>query len=219
MKPIRSIYMFALLATAVAVAGFSQSQHQHEQNTQEKDRDRWMWQLPRHVMESIGVRPGMVVADVGAGEGYFSLLMAERVGDGGRVYANDINERALGVLRERCREDKIENIKIIKGKPDDPLLPEAAVDLALLVNVIHLVENRAAFLENLKRSLKPEGTIVFVQWDADKMAVESPGWDPEDRAKYSQQTTLHMIGEAGLEVVRTETFLPVQNIYICIVRE
>ena len=215
----KSIRMICLIALVMAVCtGFVMAQHEHETRAQDKDRDRWMWQLPRHVMESIGVKPGMVVADVGAGDGYFSLFLAERVGEGGKVLANDIDERALGVLRERCREDKIENITIIQGKPDDPLLPEAAVDLALLVNVIHLVKNRTAFLDNLKKSLKPEGTIVFIQWDGDKMGLESPEWDPEDRAKYAQQTTLRMIEEAGLEVIRTETFLPVQNIYICVLR-
>lgn len=215
----KSIRLICLITLVMAVStGVGTAQHQHESSAREKDRDRWMWQLPRHVIESIGVKPGMTVADVGAGDGYFSVLLAERVGKSGLVFANDIDERALGVLQERCRNEKIENISIIKGKPDDPLLPEAAFDLALLVNVIHLIEEPTVFLEYLKKSLKPKGVIVFVQWDADKMAVESPGWDPEDRAKYSQQTTLRMIGEAGLEVVRTETFLPVQNIYICIVR-
>ena len=215
----KSIRMICLITLVMAVStGFVMAQHEHETRAQDKDGDRWMWQLPRHVIESIGVKPGMVLADVGAGDGYFSLFLAERVGEGGKVLANDIDERALGVLRERCRKDKIENITIIHGKPDDPLLPEAAVDLALLVNVIHLIEKPTVFLENLKRSLKPSGAIVFIQWDGDKMGVERPRWDPEDRAKYSQQTTLRMIGEAGLEVIRTETFLPVQNIYICAVR-
>jgi ubiquinone/menaquinone biosynthesis C-methylase UbiE len=213
---VKSIRSICLLTLVIAVStGFVTAQHQHEASPQDKDRDRWMWQLPRHVIDSIGVKPGMGVADVGAGDGYFSVLLAERVGKAGLVYANDIDERALSVLRERCLKDKIENITIIQGKPNDPLLPEASVDLALLVNVIHLIEKPTDFLENLKPSLKPGGVIVFVQWDADKMAVESPGWDPEDRAKYSQQTTLRMIGEAGLDVLRTETFLPVQNIYIC----
>jgi SAM-dependent methyltransferase len=210
--------MIVILAAVGTASGFGPAQHQHEQNQQDKDRDRWMWQLPRHVIDSISIRPGMVVADVGAGDGYFTVLLAEKVGEEGRVLANDIDGRALAVLRDRCRAEKIENVTIIQGKPNDPLLPEASVDLALLVNVIHLLDNPAEFLGNLKVSLKPGGVLVFVQWDADKMAVESPGWDPEDRAKYTRRTTLGMIEAAGLEVIRTETFLPVQNIYICTIR-
>ncbi len=215
MKKIRLLGGLLIMA---AVAGLTVAQHQHETSTRDRDRDRWMWQLPQQVMNAIGIKPGMVVADVGAGDGYFSCRLAERVGKTGRVLANDIDGQALSVLKERCHLDKIENITIIEGQPEDPRLPQAVVDLALLVNVIHLVERPTLFLENLKQSLKQGGVIVFVQWDADKMEVESLDWDPEDRARYSQQTTLEKVRAAGLDVIRTETFLPVQNIYICVPR-
>ena len=131
------------------------------------------------------------------------------------MFANDIDEKALGILEERCQWEKIKNITIIKGKPDDPLLPEAAVDLALLVNVIQQIENPSIFFGNLKNSLKPEGVIVFIQWDADKMVAEHPGLGSDFRSEYSQQNTLTMIDKAGLDVISVETFLPVQSIYIC----
>jgi hypothetical protein len=69
MRTLRSIGMIFLFTGALTAAGFGWAQHQHEQKPQDKDRDRWMWQLPRHVIDSIGVKPGMVVADVGAGDG------------------------------------------------------------------------------------------------------------------------------------------------------
>ena len=212
-RSIRLICVGVLIVTAAF--GLYSSQRDLKQKLRDRDRDRWMWQLPRQVMDKIGVQPGMVVADVGAGDGYFSIYLAKRVGKTGKVFANDIDEKALGILEERCRWEKIKNITIIKGKPDDPLLPEAAVDLALLVNVIQQIENPSIFFGNLKNSLKPEGVIVFIQWDADKMVAEHPGLGSDFRSEYSQQNTLTMIDKAGLDVVSVETFLPVQNIYIC----
>jgi len=212
----RSIRLICVSVLIISAASGLCSSHQDlKQKLRDRDRDRWMWQLPRQVMDKIGVQPGMVVADVGAGDGYFSIYLAKRVGKTGKVFANDIDEKALGVLKERCRWENIENVTIIKGKPDDPLLPEAEIDLALLVNVIQQIENLPLFFGRLKKSLKPGGVIVIIQWDADKMVAEHPGLDSDFRAEFSQQNTLAMIDKAGLDVISTETFLPVQNIYIC----
>ncbi len=215
----RSILLICVSVLIMTAAfGLYSTQQDLKQKLHDRDRDRWMWQLPRQVMDKIGVQPGMVVADVGAGDGYFSVYLAKRVGKTGKVFANDIDEKALGILKERCQWEKIKNITIIKGKPDDPLLPEAAVDLALLVNVIQQIENPSVFFDNLKKSLKPGGVIVFIQWDADKMMAEHPGLDSDFRVEFSQQNTLMMIDKAGLNIISTETFLPVQNIYICKLR-
>lgn len=215
----RSIRLTCVSVLIMTVAfGLCSAQQDLKQKLRDRDRDRWMWQLPRQVMDKIGVQPGMVVADVGAGDGYFSVYLAKKVGKTGKVYANDIDERALDILKERCQWEKIKNITIIKGKQDDPLLPEGAVDLALFVNVIQQIENLPVFFGNLKRSLKPGAVIVFIQWDADKMVAEHPGLGSDFRAEFSQQNTLMMIDKAGLDVIGTETFLPVQNIYICKLR-
>jgi ubiquinone/menaquinone biosynthesis C-methylase UbiE len=167
-------------------------------------------------MEEIGVRPGMRVADVGAGDGYFTLLLAEAVGASGEVFASDIDADALHVLEERRDSVEAQNIHIILGTEDDPLLPDSSIDLVLIVNTIHLVENPTAFLENVRRSVKPSGMVVFVQWSAEKMDSEAGDeWDATDRARYTLRTTLRTIYDGGLEVVRLLDFLPMQGIYIC----
>jgi ubiquinone/menaquinone biosynthesis C-methylase UbiE len=209
-------FVIPMLLTALVTPSLSNAQHTHEHDASRvasDDRDRWSWQLPNQVIEAIGVVPGMVVADIGAGEGYFVGRLAETVGEAGHVYANDIDPNAVAALRRSFGSTS--NVTIVRGKADDPLLPDASIDLALLVNVIHLVEHPMQFLRNLAASLAPEGRVVFVQWDAAKMERELTGWDPTDREKYTMRTTLRTIYDAGYEVIDILDLLPVQNIYIC----
>ena len=110
----------------------------------------------------------MVVVDIGAGEGYFTFRIARRVGQNGMVYANDINTKLLYILDERRKQERVENITTILGKPDDPLLPEKKIDIALLVNLVHLLDKPIVFLKNIRSCFKPGGTLILVQWDAEK---------------------------------------------------
>lgn len=171
--------------------------------------------MPRRVMEEIGVKTGMRVADVGTGDGYFTLRLAEAVGAGGEVFASDVDAAALRVLEERRDSANLHNVRIILGTEDDPLLPDSTIDLVLIVNTIHLVDNPTAFLGNVRLSVKPGGRVVLVQWSAEKLDSEAVGWDPADRERYTLRTTLRTIYDGGLEVVRLLDFLPMQNIYVC----
>lgn len=210
--------LFKMLLISIVIVGMCDlvlsQEHSHEQN-QERDRDRWMWQQPEMVMDVLGVREGMVVADIGAGEGYFTFRLARRIGQKGLVYANEISRAFIKAIEEHCRQDGVENIKTILGDSDDPLLPENKIDIALLVNLIHLVDKPVLFLENIKPCLKPEGRLVLVQWDAKKLLSESPGGSLEDVKEFLKEDLLENIQTAGYEVIRTEIFLSMQNIYIC----
>ena len=104
----------------MCLLGQQDQENQHEQRREERNRNRWHWQMPVRVMDEIGVKAGMMVADVGAGEGYFSFHLAERIGNNGNVYANDIDNNALQVIRDRCERENIQNISVILGKKDDP---------------------------------------------------------------------------------------------------
>jgi ubiquinone/menaquinone biosynthesis C-methylase UbiE len=146
-------------------------------------------------MDELDIGPGMNVADVGAGIGYFTLKLSKRVGKTGKVYASDIDENALAFLNERRKDAGMDNISIIQGREDDPMIPKASVDLVLIVNTIQLVKEKTVFLNNIRNSLKEKGKLVFVQWDAEKMDSELPGWD--------------------YEVLEIKDFLPMQLIYIC----
>jgi ubiquinone/menaquinone biosynthesis C-methylase UbiE len=177
------------------------------------------WQMPNRVLDEIGVKSGQTIADVGCGIGYFSVRLASKVGNPGIVYASDIDRGALDFLREKMERQNIQNLKIIEGKRDDPLLPDSSIDIVLIVNTIHLIDRPSSYLSNLKSSLQPDGYVVIVQWDAEKMDPEAPDWSAEDREKYTQRTTLRIIYDAGFEIKRILDFLPVQLIYICYPRK
>ena len=128
--------------------------------------------MPVRVMDEIGVRPGMTVADVGAGDGWFTFYLAERVGSSGRVIAEDIDAQALEAVRERCAQEKVSNVSVLVGGMEDPKLPAGAVDLALMVNVLSALGNAKNFLGNLAKGLKPDGRLVVIDWNPVKLYPE-----------------------------------------------
>ena len=92
---------------------------------------------PDKVMDVVGVKPGMVIGEVGAGNGYFTFHLSRRVGDSGKIYANDISSRALTSLSRKCDEEGITNIETIVGEVEDPLLPDDELDMVFIVNAFH----------------------------------------------------------------------------------
>lgn len=182
----------------------------------ERERNRWQWQMPNRVMDELGIKAGQIIGDVGAGDGYFTFRLAERIGQTGRIYASDIDSQALQGLKAVSREKRLENITVILGTDCDPKLPAKSMDMILMVNVIHLVNEPTLFLQNITKSLKPGAYLVIIQWDAEKMGKELKGWKKNDRALYSMRTNLRKIYTAGLEVERILDFLPLQKIYICV---
>ncbi len=115
------------------------------------------------VMDMADIQPGMTVADIGAGEGYYTVRLAEKVGASGRVLAQDIDRDALQRLGRRVERDQLENISIKLGKPDDPQLPVDSFDRVFLVHMYHEVTEPYAFLWRLWPSLAETGQIVVVE--------------------------------------------------------
>jgi len=173
--------------------------------------DREQWQMPIRVMDEIGVKPGMTVADVGAGDGWFTFYLAERVGSPGRVIAEDIDAQALKVVRERCAQERVSNVSVLVGGMEDPKLPAGAVDVALMVNVLSALGNAKNFLGNLAKGLKPDGRLVVIDWNPVKLYPEMA----EQETKAALRHTLRQIQDADFEVLKTLDFLPTQTIWIC----
>ena len=118
------------------------------------------------VMQLAAIKPGMWVADVGAGEGYYTVRLAPAVGRRGRVLAEDIIAETRNRLAQRVERERLDNVAVLLGKPDDPMLPRRSFDRILLVHMYHEVQSPYAFLWNLREGLKPAGEVVVV--DADR---------------------------------------------------
>ncbi len=177
------------------------------------DPDAWearhnAYQPPEKVMDAMGVKPGMVIAEVGAGRGRYAVHMAARVGDTGKVYANDIDEDALEYLRFRCERDGIDNIETILGEVTDPLLPEGEIDIVYVINTYHHFDEPVELMRNIRSALKPSGVLVIVEHDPEKYPSAGPGHStPQDEL-------LDQAKQAGYELVRIESFLERDNINI-----
>ena len=114
------------------------------------------------VMDVLGIGPGKVVADVGAGSGWFTVRAARRVGGGGLIYAVDINPEAIRYVEERAKKEELRNVKTILGKADDPRLPAGSVDAVLLLKTYHEVAQPIALLQNLRAALRPGAKVGVI---------------------------------------------------------
>jgi protein-L-isoaspartate O-methyltransferase len=121
-------------------------------------------EAPAKLIEVLKLKEGMVVADVGAGSGYHSFRMSEKVGPKGKVLAVDIQKEMLDALRKRAREKKITNVEPVLGEENDPKLPEGKVDLILLVDVYHEFAQPYEMTQAMVKALRPGGRLVFVEF-------------------------------------------------------
>ncbi len=165
-------------------------------------------QPPDKIMDAIGVKPGMVLGEIGAGTGRLTVWLADRVGDEGKIYANDIDIQALEHLKERCVKDNLHNVETIVGEIEDPLLPENALDIAFMINVYHHLDRPVALIRNIIPCLKATGILAIVDTEPEKSGFGSNHSTPKEEI-------LAQLDEAGYELIRVETFLPDDNIYIC----
>jgi 2-polyprenyl-3-methyl-5-hydroxy-6-metoxy-1,4-benzoquinol methylase len=114
------------------------------------------------VMDRARIAPGMTVADIGAGEGYYTIRLASRVGAQGRVLAQDIVPAVRDALAARVAREQLANVSVRLGEPDDPKLPENSFDRVLMVHMYHEIEEPYAFLWHLRPSVKADGAVVVV---------------------------------------------------------
>ena len=152
---------------------------------------------PDRVLDVVGLRPGMVVGEAGAGKGYFTIKLARRVGPTGTVYANDIDASALEALEDRAQREKLTNITTVVGEVSDPLFPEQ-VDIVFMVYAFHDFDRPVEFLDNLERYLKPGATVVVL--DEDPVVTG-------DHHFLTPAEVLEHFGQAGYERLAVEDFL------------
>jgi SAM-dependent methyltransferase len=119
---------------------------------------------PEGALDALNLKPGMTVADVGAGTGYMSLKMAKRVGSSGKVYAEDVQPEMLQKVRENAAKAKASNVVTVQGSYTDPMLPKGQVDLILLVDVYHEFSEPQRMLRGIRAALKPDGRLVLLEY-------------------------------------------------------
>lgn len=157
-------------------------------------------QPPGRVMDAIGIMPGMSVAEVGAGKGRYVVHMAERVGERGMVYANDIDGEALDYLSHRCERDGIGNVETVLGRVTDPCLPAGKMDVIYMINTYHHLDDPVALMKNILPALKEGGLFVIIEHDPVKFPAGGEHFTEHD-------VLIAEVEEAGFELVRVEDFL------------
>jgi ubiquinone/menaquinone biosynthesis C-methylase UbiE len=164
---------------------------------------------PDAALDAIGIAKGSTVADVGAGAGYMTWRLADRVGPAGKVYANDIQPKMLELLRKNMAERKLANVETVLGELDDPKLPRGAVDLILLVDVYHEFSAPQKMLGHMRESLKPDGRLVLLEYRAEDPNVPIR---PEHKMTISQVKA--ELEPEGFRLEKSLETLPRQHILI-----
>ena len=165
-------------------------------------------EAPDQLVQSMHLPPDAAVADIGAGTGYFSFRLAALV-PAGRVYAVDIQPEMLDIIRKRMRRRSVRNVVPVLGEPDDPVLPERAVDAVLLVDAYHEFAYPYEMMSSIVRSLRPNGKVFLVEYRG-----EDPRIPIKPLHKMTQQQAIKEMRAAGLAWVETRHFLPTQHFMV-----
>jgi ubiquinone/menaquinone biosynthesis C-methylase UbiE len=166
-------------------------------------------EAPDVALDLLKIPKGAAVADVGAGSGYITVRLAARVGATGRVFANDVQPQMLNILARRLNNSKITNVTLIEGTLDDPKLPPASVDLALMVDVYHELSHPQAVLRHLRESLKPGGRLVLLEY-----RKEDPTVPIKPEHKMSVAEAKMEVEAEGFTLIKVDEALPRQHILI-----
>ena len=169
-----------------------------------EDPKRDAYQKPLEVIAALDLKPGEVVADIGAGSGYFSFRFAHQVKQG-RVYAVDISPDMILHMNRRIRDMGITNVTTVLAPPDDPLLADASLDRVFICDTWHHVEKQGEYLARLKKMLKPGGQLVMIDFQKRELPV-----GPPLEMKIAREDLIRQLGEAGFQRLKEHTFLPYQ---------
>jgi ubiquinone/menaquinone biosynthesis C-methylase UbiE len=167
--------------------------------------DRDAWQKPDQIMDALGIADGAVVADLGAGGGWFTIRLARRVGPNGLVYAEDIQRLMIEAIRRRVQREGLSNVRAVTGTSDDPRLPIGVLDAVLIVDAFHEMEKPVALLRNVALALKVQGRLGIIDY---RQGEGGPGPPPDERI--AADVIVEAAAAAGFRVLSQETFLPFQ---------
>jgi ubiquinone/menaquinone biosynthesis C-methylase UbiE len=173
------------------------------------DPERRRWQDPEEVLTSIGLREGMVFADIGCGEGYFTIPAARRVGPRGRVYAADINAEAVERLRDRAAKEGLGNIQARAGEAENTVFCDGCADIVFFGIDLHDFRDPVTVLRNAARMIKPEGRVADLDWKDEPMAM-----GPPQAIRLSRERAKALMESAGLRVLSVQDAGPYHYLII-----
>ena len=210
MKRYSSRVTAALLAGLLALPAAAQTPHTHRHGFGDAEKwakvfddpERDAWQKPHEVIQALTLKPDSIVADIGAGTGYFSVRLAHML-PAGKVYGVDTEAAMVKHLAERAKREGLANIVAVAGKPADPQLPEPT-DLVLFVDVYHHVGDRERYFRKLAGALKPGGRVAIIDF-----RMDSPVGPPKT-ARIEPERVKSEMRRAGYALAQEHSFLPNQ---------
>lgn len=167
--------------------------------------DRDLWQPPDQIMDVLGIAEASVVADVGAGSGWFTVRLARRVGPNGIVFAQDVQQEMLNAIKRRVDREGLTNVRPVLGQGSNPRLLRNTFDAILIVGVYNEIGDKVGMLRNLAAALKPPGRIGVIDF---KLTGGGPGPPMEERV--DPRIVMQDAARAGLRLLSQESFLPYQ---------
>jgi predicted methyltransferase len=170
-------------------------------------------EAPSKAIDALDLKPGMVVADVGAGSGYYTSRISKRLGPSGRVYATDIQPGMIELLNRRVANEGLSNVTTILGTMEDPKLPPRSIDLAIMVDVYHELQQPQLFLQRLKETFKPGGRLVLLEF-----RKEDPNVPILEVHKMSVAEVKAELEAEGFALERVINALPWQHIIVLSVK-
>lgn len=160
------------------------------------------------VMDLIGIKEKMYVGEIGGGNGRFAVRVARRVGDSGKVYANDIDLKAVRFMTQRCERDGIKNMQVILSRPTNPNFPRNTLDLVYIINTYDYFTDPVRLISNTRYSLKPDGKLAIVATDPNKVKKKK-------KRGVAKNLILQQVTSAGYDLVHIDTTsLVYDNVYI-----
>jgi predicted methyltransferase len=204
----------ALLMLTVHPAGQQRSQHGKlfppENLNQLEGPDRDVWQRPAEIMDVLGIAEGSVVADLGAGSGWFTIRLADRVKPNGMVYAEDVQPQMLEAIKRRVQRENLQRFVVTKlGNPEDPQLPVNSLDAVLMVGTYYEIEQPIVLLRNAARALKKDGRIAIIDFTMDG---GGPGPPMEERV--DPERVIREANAAGLRLIARPNLLRYQYMLV-----
>ena len=166
-------------------------------------------EAPSKAIAALRIPKGAVVADVGAGSGYYTVRLSEVVGPAGRVVATDLQQGMLDLIRGKVERQDLANVTLVRGRADDPNLPAATFDLILMVDVYHELASPQIFVRKLREALKPGGRLVLIEF-----RLEDPRVPIREEHKMSVAQVRQELGADGFQIEKVIDVLPWQHIIV-----